>query len=563
MRCIRRFAIVGALLVPFLIVNRSSSVPTPTEDKGVNWPMFGGSPARNMANLNERGIVSEWSAADGERKNVRWVADLGSSSYSSPVIAEGRVFIGTNNEKPRNPRDRKFVKDNNAFEPLDKGILMCFDAKTGEFLWQAVHDKRPSGQVNDWPRLGLTSTPSIENGRVYYVNNYCELICADINGFHDGKNDGVQDEKYQDKTDADIIWRYDMMTELKVFPHNASHCSPLIVGERIFVNTGNGVDEGHINLPSPDAPSFVCFDKKTGKPLWQSSLPGKNILHGQWSSPAYAVIKNVPQVIFAAGDGWLYALKPESGELIWKFDANPKDAKYALGGTGTRGDFLAMPVVYRDRIYIGTGQDPEHMDGVGHFWCIDPAGKSGDISPDLVTDAKVDPPKTKPNPNSGAVWHYGGNDARPLARREHFFGRTMSTACIVDDIIYLAETTGYFHCLNARSGEVYWVLDTQAAIWGSAMHADGKIFLANEDGDVYVIKHDPKPETLNSFEEAAKQKDAKTASIVHKAIQKLLRNKIVTAKVEMDAPIRGTPAAAGGMLFIGTEKKLYAIGVKK
>lgn len=558
-----RFIMVLSLGIFIFFANRSSSVPTPNEDKGVNWPMFGGSPARNMSNTNERGIVGEWSVADGEKKNIRWVADLGTSSYSSPVIAEGRVFIGTNNENPRNPRDRKFNKDDNVFEPLDKGVLMCFDAKTGEFLWQAVHDKRPSGQVNDWPRLGLTGTASIENGRVYYVNNYCELICADINGFRDGKNDGVQDEKYVDKTDADIIWRYDMMTELKVFPHNASHCSPLIVGERVFVNTGNGVDEGHINLPSPDAPSFICLDKKNGKLLWKSALPGKNIMHGQWSSPAYAVIKGVPQVIFAAGDGWLYSLKPDSGELIWKFDGNPKDAKYELGGTGSKSDFLAMPVIYKERIYIGTGQDPEHMDGVGHFWCIDPAGKNGDISPELVTDAKADPPKTKPNPNSGVVWHCGGKDARPHARRDYFFGRTMSTACIVDDIIYVPEVAGYVHCLNARSGEVYWVLDTKAAIWGSAMHADGKIFVANEDGDVYVIKHNAKPETLNSFEEAAKQKDAKTASVVHKAMQKLLYTRIVSAKIEMDASIRGTPAAAGGVLYIGTENKLYAIGTKK
>ena len=78
-------------------------------------------------------------------------------------------------------------------------------------------------------------------------------------------------------------------------------------GDLLFVNTSNGVDEGHINLPAPAAPSFVCLDKNTGKVMWTDNSPGTNVLHGQWSSPAYAVLGGVPQVIFGGGDGWLYS----------------------------------------------------------------------------------------------------------------------------------------------------------------------------------------------------------------------------------------------------------------
>lgn len=570
---ILRFVFVASLcILSLLITNRSPGVPTPNEDKGTQWPMFGGSTARNMASPSERGIVDKWSIVKNEQKNIKWTADLGKQTYSSPVIAEGRVFIGTNNLNPRNPRDRGKPSDDDPLgPPLDKGVLMCFDARTGEFLWQAVHDKLPSGPINDWPHFGITSTPTVENGRVYYVNNRGEVICADINGFRDGKNDGVQDEKYTDKTDADIIWRYDMIAELKVFPHwrshcsphSAAHCSPLIVGDRLFVNTGNGVDEAHLNLPAPDAPSFACLDKKTGKLLWSSNLPGKGIMHGQWSSPAYGVIKNVPQVIFPAGDGWIYALDPKTGELIWKFDANPKGAKFSITGNGEKCEFLAMPVIYQERVYIGTGQDPENFEGPAHFWCIDPAGKTGDISPELVTDAKADPPKTKPNPNSGGVWQHGGHDNRPRARRPYFFGRTLSTACIVDDIVYLAELSGYVHCLNARTGEVYWILDVQSSVWGSPFYADGKVLVGSADGEIYVLKHDIKPVKLNSFDEAAKQEDNKSANLVFRAIQKQLREKVVLATIDMEEPINSTPTAAGGVLYVATGKKLYAIGGKK
>ncbi len=81
-----------------------------------------------------------------------------------------------------------------------------------------------------------------------------------------------------------------MIKELNVFPHNMAACCPLIVGDIVFVVTANGVDEGHINIPSPDAPSFIALDKNTGKLLWKNNSPGKNIMHGQWSNPTYAEI---------------------------------------------------------------------------------------------------------------------------------------------------------------------------------------------------------------------------------------------------------------------------------
>src|SRR5262249_9175073 len=159
---------------------------------------------------------------------------------------------------------------------------------------------------------------------------------------------------------------------------------------------------------------------------------------GQWSNPAYGVVNGKPQVVFPGGDGWIYSFDPESGKLIWKFDCNPKDAKYELGGKGTRSDFIATPVIYKNQVYIGTGQDPEHEDGVGHLWCIDMT-KEGDVSPTLVTDAKVWPPKTKPNPNSAMVWHYGGPADPKKTGRNYYFGRTMSTCAIHDDLVYAGE----------------------------------------------------------------------------------------------------------------------------
>ena len=571
-----RFLPLLALVAPAVLLPAA-----PAPKVAPSWPMLGGSPARNMASTTARGLPDDWDLESG--RNVRWVAQLGSRSYTQPVVAGGHILIGTNNENPRNKRDRgRPTADDPLGPPVDKGVLMCFRASDGKFLWQAVHNMLERGHVSDWPREGVCSSPAVEADRAYYVSNRAEVICVDLNGFGNG-NDGDQDEPNQDPTDADFVWSFDMTHELKVFPHNKANSSPVIAGDLLFVVTSNGVDEAHVNVPAPSAPSFICLNNKTGKLVWKSGLPGANIMHGQWSSPAYGVIGGHPQVVFAGGDGWLYGLEPETGKLIWQFDANPKGARYELGGRGTRSDFIACPVIHDGKVYIGTGQDPEHLEGVGHFWCIAPAGKTGDISPELATDGGTDPPKPKPNPNSGAVWHYGGEDKRPFAHRDYVFGRTLSTACVVDGVVYIAELAGYVHCLDAQTGRLYWVYDTKSNIWGSCYYADGKVYVGNEDGDVFVFRHDRKPRVLESPADAAVQAAAeilqntppgenpkarnqaarRSGSAAAARARQRVGEQVLIRRIEMEIPIRSTPSAVADTLYIATESKLFAIGKKE
>src|SRR5262249_8587018 len=255
--------------------------------------MFGGTNDRNMVNFKDKNIPDKFDA----ETDAIWKADLGSKAYGGPIVAGGRVYVGTNNPRPPHLRDNKKTPDRDV-EPLGKGVLMVFGEKDGKFLWQAIHDKLAgAGRVHDWPDEGICSTPTVEGDRVYYVTNRCTVVCSDVEGMANG-NQGFTGEKYKDPTDVDIIWEYDMMKELNVFPHNMSACCPLIVGDIMYIVTANGVDEGHLNIPQPLAPSFIAMDKKTGKLLWKSNAPGKNILHGQWSNPVYGEINGVRQVIF-------------------------------------------------------------------------------------------------------------------------------------------------------------------------------------------------------------------------------------------------------------------------
>jgi outer membrane protein assembly factor BamB len=529
---IRRTVFVAAAVAVGLVAGAGdpqARIPPPERPPAYDWPMFGGGPGRNMVNLAARNLPTSFSVEPGRQRNVKWTAKLGSRAYGGPVVVGGKVFMGTNNHNPRNPRDTRRRKDG-KIEPLDKSVLICFREADGAFLWQHVNDKLQSGQANDWPDEGIASSPTVEGDRLYYVTNRCELVCLDVNGFADG-NQGVQDEKYKDPTDADVIWRLDMIKELGVFPHNMSTGCPLIVGDLVFVVTANGVDENHETVPAPDAPSFVAADKRTGKVVWQSNAPGRNILHGQWANPAYADA-GAPQVIFPGGDGWLYAFDPPTGRLLWKFDGNPKDSVYVLGGRGGRNHFVCTPAICDGRLYIGVGQDPEHNDGVGHLWCIDLArafelGRANpdhDVSPrDKKFDA-ADPA----NRASALVWHYGGVEPNPeKAGRDFVFGRTMSTCAVHDGLCYACDLYGFLHCVDAKTGERCWIYDTKSEVWSSPYWADKKVYLGTGDGDLLVFDLDRTPS--------------------------------VQAKVDVGRAVKGSVIAANGVLYVPTEENLLAI----
>src|SRR5690349_15908263 len=73
--------------------------------KQTAWPMFGGHLSRNMVNTTDRGVPVEFDPAKDKLKNIIWKADLGSKAYGGPIVADGKVFIGTNNQNPRDPKD--------------------------------------------------------------------------------------------------------------------------------------------------------------------------------------------------------------------------------------------------------------------------------------------------------------------------------------------------------------------------------------------------------------------------------------------------------------------------
>lgn len=490
-----------------------------------------GSYLRNNV-TDQKNIPLKWDVESGE--NVRWSMELGSETYGNPVIVNGKVYVGTNNGAGYLERYPSNV---------DLGVLLCFDEKTGKFLWQHSNEKLPTGRVHDWPQQGICSAPLADGDRLWYVSSRGEVVCLDADGFMDGENDGAKDEPNENKNEADVIWAYNMMTDLGVSQHNMCSCSLTGVGNYLFVNTSNGVDEGHINLPNDKAPSFLCMDRTTGEVLWKDSSPGKNVLHGQWSSPAYAELGGVGQVLFGGGDGYLYSfdVKGENGKakLLWKFDCNPKESFYNLTGSATRNHIIGTPVVYDGLVYIAVGEDPEHGEGNGHLWCIDPT-KRGDVSPTLVYNSKdKDAPIShkriqalveedgdfqRDNPNSAAVWHYIGSDPEEFETSMH---RTCGTVAIKDDILFIADFSGVFHCVDAKTGKAHWTYDMFAASWASPLIVEDRVYISDEDGDIAIFEVSKEQEMID--------------------------------EINMDSAVYTTPVAANNTLFIANRNKIFAI----
>jgi outer membrane protein assembly factor BamB len=435
-------------------------------------------------------------------KKTRWVVKLGSQTYGNPTVAGGRVFVGTNNDSPRDPR-----RDG------DRGVLMCFDETTGKFLWQLAVPKHPAGRNIDWEFVGLCSSPTVDGDRVYVVTNRCEVLCLDVGGLANGNEGPFKEEAAYlatpgkppvdlGATDADVVWRFDMLDGLGVYPRYQTSSSILVVGDRLYVTTSNSVDWTGHHTPAPDAPALVCLDKRTGKVLAEEkSGISRRTFTSNWSSPAYGKFNGRELVVFGGGDGWCYGFDLDLKE-VWRYDCNPGEYR-AAGGKPIKyedpkgpSEVIATPVVVDGRVYVCIGQDPEKGDGVGALNCIDGA-MSGDIT------------------ELGRVWRFTG------------IQRSMSTASVAGELIYVGDFAGFVYCLERSSGTLLWKHDTEGRAWGSTLVADGKVYFGNENGVLTVL---------------AAGRDLKKLG-----------------EIDFGSTLYSTPVAANGALYVATDKHLYAI----
>jgi len=429
----------------------------------------------------------DWDATTG--RNIVWSIELGNEVYGSPAVAGDVVYVGTDNTRQMNPAFRE-----------DAGVLMAFRAMDGTFLWQDVAQRVERRGLRDFLLPSTTSVPYVEGDRLYYVTAECQLRCLDTNGFADGENDGpYQEEVFKDNAAADIVWQLDMPA-LGVFPHEACNSEVLALGDLLLVSTSNGQNEGHTRVPSPRAPSLIAVNKRSGELVWRAIGPGDKVLHGAWSSPVAANVDGRTQVLFGGGDGWLRAYDAASGQELWRFDGNPKDAPWRpRAGVLSRSAIIASPVFADGRVFIAMGQSPGHGNAPSFVYAISPNGR-GDVT------------------TSGLLW----------TSRE--VGRVVGTPIVKDGLLYVGDVGGTVHCLDAATGAHLWKHETNDAIWGCLLLAGDRLYVGNAEGLMTVLRAGRRKELLG--------------------------------EIEMDAPLYSRPAVVGDALYLATANRLYLIAPK-
>ena len=513
------------LIVASILVVGASSIFS------ADQPQWGEAWSRNMVS-KEKHLPESFDPATG--RNIKWKAKLGTQAHSTPVVAGGRVYIGTNNEYPRDPKHKG-----------DRGVFLCLDEETGELLWQLVVPKRDEDAYMDWPRMGMSSEATVEGDRVYLVDNRGAVLCLDARGMTNG-NDGpfIDEAAYMThpvpsgprqqagaethpKTlrppsngkltrpgprDADIIWKFDLVAEAGIWPHDAAHSSILIHGDHLYLNTANGVDNTHRRIRAPNAPSLVVLDKNTGRWLGRDDEHiAPNVFHNTWASPSMGMVNGRNLIFFGGGNGIVYAFEPlesnqPSGETprvlkkIWQFDfdpAAPKTNVHKFTGNRQNGpsDFYGMPVFKDNRVYVAGGGDIWWGKNEAWLKSID-ATKIGDIT------------------TNGLIWSY---------RLEK---HVVSTPAVNAGLVFVADCGRTFHCLDASTGERVWTHEIDGEAWASPYVADGKVYLGTRSGRFYIFA-------------AAKAKK-------------------VLAELNLGNPISATTTAANGVHYVATMNELIA-----
>lgn len=405
-----------------------SALCSPLSAFADNWPMWRG--AAGDGTTTESNLPEKWS----QTENVVWKVALPERGNSTPVVWGDKVFV------------------TQAIEKEGKRLLLCFDKKTGKQLWDA-------GTIYKKPELThatnpyCSASPATDGERVIVFFASAGVFCYDMNGKELWKRTDLGEQRH--------IW--------------GNGTSPVLAGDRVFLNFGPGENT-----------VMYCFDKKTGKTLWQHKEPGgasgegadKKWL-GSWSDPLLRKVGARYELLMSYPDR-ACAFDPMSGKELWTSNGLTK-------------------LVYNSPLYA---------DGVMYAMCgyggaalAVKAGGSGDVTD---TNRVWLLPKVSQRIGSGVI-HEGHH--------------------------YILSDGGIAECRDLKTGAMVFQERLKGNNWSSlVLSADGKCYAANQIGDCFVFKASPNFELLA------------TNSLGEKII--------------------GSIAVSDGQLFIRGHKHLWCIGTK-
>ncbi|HKY41651.1 MAG TPA: PQQ-binding-like beta-propeller repeat protein [Pyrinomonadaceae bacterium] len=267
-----------------------------------------------------------------------------------------------------------------------------------------------------------------------------------------------------------LIWEKDLNVQMKMRLAFGEGSAPLLVGDRLFL------------VFDHEAGSFiVALDKRNGKELWRATREEPS----SWSTPLAIDHDGRTQIVVSATNK-VRSYDAETGKVLWE-------------SAGLGSNAIPVPVYQDGMVYVMSGhRDPKLM--------AIKLGKQGDLS---GSDA--------------IVW-------------SHTRGVPYTASPVLyDNKLYVVTDNGMVSAFNAATGEPYYAqtrLPKSANLKASLVGANGKLYIATEDGDVVVLKMGEKFEVIATNH---------------------LTDQIFIA----------TPVIAAGELYLRSQNTLFCISEKK
>jgi outer membrane protein assembly factor BamB len=361
-----------------------------------DWAEWRG-PERDGISL-ERNLPASWSPAG---QNLAWKAPYG--GRSAPIVVGDRVYLQNTAGKGE----------------LEQERIMSFDANNGKLLWE----HRFNVYLSDVPphRVGWASPvgdPS--TGNVYVLGGGGNLLGLNRNG--------------------KLLWERSLGEDFGLLTtHGGRTVSPIIDGDLVIVSGVTFQWGQHAR----GAHRFIAFDKKTGEAVWLSA-PGGRPYDTTYAPPIIANVNGTRLLIQGASDGVVHAIKPQTGEPVWKYEISKRGLN-----TGV--------VVHGTTAILTHSEENLDSNEMGMIVAVDAASK-GEIKKEQIK------------------W------------RTYGWQGGFSSPVLDGDRMYQLDNGANLAAFDVNTGKELWLKNLGTVQKGSPVLADGKLYVGTENGKFYILK---------------------------------------------------------------------------
>jgi len=346
----------------------------------------------------EKNLPSKWSP-NGE--NLAWKAPYGGRS--------GPIVIG----------DRLYLQNTAGAGETEQERIMCFNADTGKLLWE----HRFNVYLSDVPphRVGWASPAGDPaTGNVYVFGVGGNLLGLN----RDGK----------------LLWERSLGEDFGLLTtHGGRTVSPIVDGDLVIVS-GVTFQWGQHGR---GAHRFMAFDKNTGETVWVSA-PGGRPYDTTYAPPIIVNVNGTRLLIQGASDGVVHAIKPQTGEPVWKYEISKRGLN-----TGV--------VVYKDMAILTHSEENLDSSEMGMMVAVDAASK-GEIKKDQI---------------KWSTFGWQGGFSSPV---------------LDGDRMYQIDNSANIAAFDVNTGKQLWLKNLGTIQKASPVLADGKLYVGTENGKFFILK---------------------------------------------------------------------------